>query len=315
MTASVRATSSSSDAALQASCSATSSSRTHDRRTTRFSWLVSQGWCTTSSGWRNAQAGWARASTKGTSDTPEASVPGLTVEISVLVRVSSIAVPPRLSEGPRSGRADAARIASAASCLVLGILGFAADGDALGPVLSLGGSRQGHGEHAVVKRRLGLVLLDRKGQRDHPLEAAVVALAEPALLVLRFGPLLAPDGQDVVVHEHFDILLVQAGQFSRDPHVLVGLDHFDAGPRRHAVRQRSRAEGVEHVVKEPVHLAVEGQEGADLFTAPAGDGRLIATPGDQITKSHDVLHSLALSKHLQSRGHAPAGCLVSLSSG
>src|SRR3954452_14497979 len=158
MTASVRATSSSSDAALQASCSATSSSRTNDRRTTRFSWLVTQGGCTTSSGWRNAKAGWARACTKGTSDKPESSVPGLTGEISVLVRVSSIAVPPRLSEGPRSGRADAARNASAASCLVLGILGFAADSDALGPVLSLGGSRQGHGEHAVAEETLSELL-------------------------------------------------------------------------------------------------------------------------------------------------------------
>src|SRR3954464_8088840 len=298
MTASVRATSSSSGAALQASCSATSSSRTHDRRTTRFSWLVNQGWCTTSSGWRNAQAGWARASTKGTSDTPEASVPGLTVEISVLVRVSSIAVPPRLSEGPRSGRADAARIASAASCLMLGILGFAADGDALGPVLSLGGSRQGHGEHAVVERRLRLVLLDRKGQRDHPLEATVIALCEPTLFVLGLSPLLAPDGQNVVVHEHLDILLVQAGQFGRDAHVLFGLDHLDARPSRHTPEQGRRADVVEHVIEEPVHLAVEGQEGADLFTASAGDGRLIATPGDQITKSHDVLHSLVLNKLL-----------------
>src|SRR3954469_13539763 len=38
--------------------------------------------------------------------------------------------------------------------LVFGVLGFAADGDALGLVLGLGRPRQGHGEHAVVERRL-----------------------------------------------------------------------------------------------------------------------------------------------------------------
>src|SRR3954464_13116905 len=86
--------------------------------------------------------------------------------------------------------------------LVLGVLGVAADGDALGLVLGLGGPRQGHGEHAVVERRLRLVLLDPTRQRDNPPEATVVGLAEAALLVLRLRPLLAPDGQDVVVHEH-----------------------------------------------------------------------------------------------------------------
>ena len=52
--------------------------------------------------------------------------------------------------------------------------------------------RQGDGEHAVVKQRLGLVLLDRKGQRDHPLEAAIIALGKPTLFILGLGPLLAP---------------------------------------------------------------------------------------------------------------------------
>ena len=69
---------------------------------------------------------------------------------------------------------------------MLGV-GLAADGDALGLVLGLFGLRQGHGEHAVGKRRLGLVLLDRKGQRDHPLEATVIALCEPTLFVLGLG--------------------------------------------------------------------------------------------------------------------------------
>src|SRR4051812_42814709 len=208
-------------------------------------------------------------------------------------------------------------VSPSAYALVLGVaFGLAADGDALGLVLGLGGLRQGYGEHAVAERRLRLVLLDRKRQRDHPLEAAIVALAEAALLVLRLRPLLAPDGQDVVVHEHLDILLIQAGQFGRDTHILVGLDHLDARPSRHTPEQGRRiAEVVEHVIEEPVHLAVEGQEGADLLTAPAGDGRLFATPGDQITKSHDVLHSPVTGMHLRSRGRVPAGSLASIHSG
>src|SRR5215217_7706145 len=103
---------------------------------------------------------------------PLASVPGSTGEISAVVRVSSMAVPPRLSEG--RGPGGLMPPGSLLCCgLVLGVLGFTADGDTLGPVLGPGGSGQSHGEHAVVKRRLGLVLLDREGQRDHPLKPAV----------------------------------------------------------------------------------------------------------------------------------------------
>src|SRR3712207_2983150 len=69
-----------------------------------------------------------------------------------------------------------------------------------------------------------------------------------------------------------------------------------------------------HLIKQTVHLAMQGQERADLLTAPAGDGRLFAAPGDQITKSHDVLHSPVSDMHLHSRGRRPAGC-VSFSSG
>ena len=70
--------------------------------------------------------------------------------------------------------------------------------------------RQGHGEHAVLERRLRLVLLDLEGQRDAALEPAIVALAEAPALVLGLGPLLAADGQDVVVHQDLDVLLVHA---------------------------------------------------------------------------------------------------------
>src|SRR3954470_9475808 len=69
---------------------------------------------------------------------------------------------------------------------------------------------------------------------------------------------------------------------------------------------RPSREGVllEHVIEEPVHLAVKSQEGADLPTTPAGDGRLIATPGDQITRSHDVLHWPVLNVHHHPRARA-----------
>src|SRR3712207_3072479 len=109
--------------------------------------------------------------------------------------MSFMTVPPRLSEGRRPGCHQLARTASisygppvcacvllsdvvspSACASVFGVLGFATDRDALGLVLGLGRPRQGHGKHAVAERRLSLVLLNRKRQRDHPLEAAIVAL-------------------------------------------------------------------------------------------------------------------------------------------
>jgi hypothetical protein len=81
--------------------------------------------------------------------------------------------------------------------------------NALCLLLGPGRLRHGQGEDAALERRLGLVLVDLEGQRDPPLEAAVVPLAEAAILVVGLRLLLAPDREHAVVDEHLDILLVE----------------------------------------------------------------------------------------------------------
>src|SRR5215203_3970439 len=98
--------------------------------------------------------------------------------------------------------------------LVLGVASRV-DGDALRRVLRGRRFRDRDGEHAVLERRLGLLLVDLVGQRDAALEAAVVALADAPALVLALGFLLAADGEDVAVHEHLDFLLVHARELRR----------------------------------------------------------------------------------------------------
>src|SRR5829696_7830020 len=101
------------------------------------------------------------------------------------------------------------------------------DGDALRCVLRGRRFRDGDGEHAVLERCLGLLLLDLDGQRDAALEAAVVALAEAPALVLALGFLLAADREDVVL----DVLLLHAGELRRDAELVVGRVHLEARPR------------------------------------------------------------------------------------
>src|SRR5829696_4952343 len=85
------------------------------------------------------------------------------------------------------------RIAAGQSCsacpatLMRSVLrvGLAADRNALGLLLGLGRLWQPDSEHAVLERRVSLLLVDLERQRDAALETTVVALAEAAVLVVR----------------------------------------------------------------------------------------------------------------------------------
>src|SRR5215212_2585017 len=168
------------------------------------------------------------------------------------------------------------------------------DGDALRRVLRGRRFRDGNGEHAVLERRLRLLLVDFEGQRDTALEAAVVVLAEAPALVLALGFLLAADREDVVVHEDLDVLLVDARELRRDADLVVGRIHLEARPRcpepaRRAPKERRHTgvEAVEYVVEQPVHLAMKRHEGADLIAwRHARDRAAAAAPGDQISHCH-----------------------------
>lgn len=80
-------------------------------------------------------------------------------------------------------------------------------------------------EHAVAIFRLGVFRLDRHGERDGALEAAVGALHETVLplFFLALEPFLAADHEFTVEHLDFEILSVEPGNLDADFERIVGL--------------------------------------------------------------------------------------------
>src|SRR5258707_15515529 len=84
---------------------------------------------------------------------------------------------------------------------------IAVDREAADTAFRFGRFRHRDGQHAVLERGRGLVLVDVL-QRYAPFEAAIAPLAEAAGLVLRFRPLLAGDRKKAVCDLQADILFL-----------------------------------------------------------------------------------------------------------
>jgi hypothetical protein len=103
------------------------------------------------------------------------------------------------------------------------------DGDALHARLRLRRFRHRHGEHAVLERG-GHLILVHVLDRDAPLEATVIALAEQPVRVVRLASLLALDGERAVRELGLNFFLIEARQFRRDLDFPVGLADLNVRP-------------------------------------------------------------------------------------
>ena len=132
------------------------------------------------------------------------------------------------------------------------------------------------GQHAVLDTRLHLIRIDRMRHAQGAPEFAERPLDEMIILLvfLLLHPLLAANGEHVVVERDVDILFRHARQFGRDPHFVFGFR--DVHLRHdHAVlftlADRRRHAGAEHVVKQPVHAPLQRHKG--IAAHQAGSGR------------------------------------------
>src|SRR3982074_523122 len=128
--------------------------------------------------------------------------------------------------------------------------------------------RHRDGQHAVLERGRGLVLLDVL-QRYAAFEAAVVPLAEAAGLGLRFRVLLAGDRKNAVCDFEADVLFLESGQFGGDADLLVCLIDVDLGPAQPVLRpgarsERCEIEPAEYIVEHAVHFTMQRKKRMDV---------------------------------------------------
>jgi hypothetical protein len=86
-------------------------------------------------------------------------------------------------------------------------------------------------------------------------------------LVPALDPLLAADGEHVVVELDFNLIRSDARHLDPDTYLVLRLSHIHlrhqevAHARRSGIRKRRRAEAAEHIVKQAIHLSLEGEHG------------------------------------------------------
>ena len=110
-------------------------------------------------------------------------------------------------------------------------------------------------QHPVVKRRLDLVGVHRRGQLQHPLESAEAALAAvPPPLDVLVGQTLALQRQLIAVrHRHLQLVVSQTRQLGVEMEGVAVLPHIHRREGRH----RQTAADPRPVVQQTVHLPVQ----------------------------------------------------------
>src|SRR5688572_22939582 len=103
-------------------------------------------------------------------------------------------------------------------------------------------------------------------------ETAIEPLAETPIPVFVFCLLLAFDREDSVSKLDFNIPFLESRQLSRNIDFAVGFAEFDVRPCRLAIEdsigsKRRHAETAESIVKQAVHLPMQGKERAGIFVA------------------------------------------------
>src|SRR5690242_8564216 len=149
---------------------------------------------------------------------------------------------------------------------------------------------QVNGQEAILELCLAMLIVDREGKRDLPLETPKEALRIAELLLVAF--LLAADQEHPVLDEELDVLLLQARDLDDDQEFLVAVLDVQLRPlRRHSIVAEAAKRGrAEQIVEETVHLATEAHSRASLVIAPEHWGRIfLPAPRDEILHNHIVL--------------------------
>src|SRR5271165_7208895 len=167
---------------------------------------------------------------------------------------------PRLR--PLAGEGDHAKRGGG----VVGARSAALHLDLLRRLLSLGGLRHLHGEHAMLEARLDLIRVHRLGDSERALERAEPTFPQVEVLLLLFlvFRLLALDCQHAVGDLEFDVLLVEAGQIGGHPKRVVVLDEID---RRHRDPGLGRPEGLD-VERRPSERRAERKTRVEVLEQP-----------------------------------------------
>ena len=104
------------------------------------------------------------------------------------------------------------------------------------------------------------------------LKATVVSLRKLPLLIFGLGAFLALQRQHAVIEQDLDVLFLQAGNFGRDPDLLVIVGNLDARPvpaitRRPANGRQAAVESTENFLEQTVDIPVQRQERIALAVA------------------------------------------------